>query len=480
ISAMLHSIISPALVAAATCNVIIHDNALTAQGLAKPFEVQGCDQANTDLTTFIQGAVLDPATDQVSVYNPLLVNKGTKPAVDPVVPKLPAGAVVALWFGSNNDQITLTGPGLKAANCVSGLKGSDFGQFASCNGEAFMKAAQNVKVPDLGTAKDGKPCLTTRDFALVDQDQSDNVNTQYLVLNGKLAQNTRANRNKLKGAKVLENGSDNALLVIMNNALGCKTFLASDLADEGNLVPALPLNELAAAKQQKAPIALVPLGDPMTLVNGKPSKEKTDLYRLQVNQSPVANGESTKDYCINYAEQSSLRFSGFQKFTQNVASPNPAVGNNLFTFLCGRFVAGFGADNLNCGQFGLKSPISVKTDKNGVATQCTIQAFNNGKQNNGGKNVTGQNNNQNRGNQNNTQVICQASLQDMLTQQSQLISLLAALEQQILAAASGNCQNTPSAGNQNIAGGQKNTKTTTAAKALATPCTNCYRYKRQM
>ena len=53
--------------------------------------------------------MLDPATGQISVYDPLVVNAGTQPAVAPVVPTLPAGAVVALWFGYNGDTLTLAG-----------------------------------------------------------------------------------------------------------------------------------------------------------------------------------------------------------------------------------------------------------------------------------------------------------------------------------------------------------------------------------
>jgi hypothetical protein len=38
-----------------------------------------------------------------------------------VVPTLPAGAIVAMWFGSNNGALQLAGPGLAAGRCVNGL-----------------------------------------------------------------------------------------------------------------------------------------------------------------------------------------------------------------------------------------------------------------------------------------------------------------------------------------------------------------------
>ena len=70
-------------------------------------------------------------------------------------------------------------------------------------------------MPALGTASDGLPCPSTRDFGLVDMDQSDNVTATYLILpDGSIAQNTAANQAALaaKGAKVEVNGSDNGLL----------------------------------------------------------------------------------------------------------------------------------------------------------------------------------------------------------------------------------------------------------------------------
>ena len=58
---------------------------------------------------------------------------------------------------------------------------------------AEIAAARSRSRP-LGTASDGQACQTTRDFALIDQDQSDNVVSQYLInANGQTAQNSPAN-----------------------------------------------------------------------------------------------------------------------------------------------------------------------------------------------------------------------------------------------------------------------------------------------
>lgn len=241
----------PALISA-QCVINIPADPLSAKGLATPFTVKGCDQTDRAQASFIEGMVYDPANNQVSVYSPLLINDGTKPAIMPKKPKLPKNAVVGLWFGSNADSITLTGPGLATGNCVNGLGSSLFGQVAFCNAKEWFAATQAVPVPPLGTAVDGKPCLTTRDFGHVDMDPSDNVVTQYLLsADKKLAQDTAANRKKLKNFTVLANGSDNRLLEVVDGVLGCSAFQAPNLADDNALVGSQALNELSAAKHQR-------------------------------------------------------------------------------------------------------------------------------------------------------------------------------------------------------------------------------------
>jgi hypothetical protein len=113
---------------------------------------------------------------------------------------LPANNVVGIWFGSNANTITLTGT---TNGCVNGLDGSVFGQFAYCNTPAFFAAAQTaiaaglLTVPPVGSstkATTTQACPSVRDFRVVDMDQSDNVDTTYLLIDGKkLAQNTPAN-----------------------------------------------------------------------------------------------------------------------------------------------------------------------------------------------------------------------------------------------------------------------------------------------
>jgi len=344
-----------------------------------------CREANPGQTAFVQGAVLDPATGKISIYNPLVVDRGRRPAVAPVVPNLPQGAVVALWFGFNGSNLTLKSDqnSLQDGKCVNGLNKSIFGQFAFCNAAAFFTAANQaiqagkLTPPALGTAKDGQVCPTVRDFSVVDQDKSDNVTTTYLVTKkGQEAQMTAANVAQLQNAQTQTNGSDNRLLdVALDGALGCTPWMVPDLANPGQMVTGLPLNELQAAAHQAAPISLVPSGDPMVLVNADTSLNKVNLYRQGVDQPMVqnVNQANTTTYCKNLLAKAPARIFLDKPLTQVRPSPDPAAANNLFTFLAQRFNTTWGADGgINCqGLLDMKSPIRVKTNKDGVAIDAT-------------------------------------------------------------------------------------------------------------
>src|SRR5690349_5950604 len=98
------------------CALIVPQHPLSARGLATPYQLTGsdvggspCHEAESGTAAFVQAAVLDPATGQISIYNPLVIDRGTQPAVAPVVPTLPANAVVGIWFGSNGSVLRLQG-----------------------------------------------------------------------------------------------------------------------------------------------------------------------------------------------------------------------------------------------------------------------------------------------------------------------------------------------------------------------------------
>jgi hypothetical protein len=377
------------------CTLIVPDQPLSARGLATPYQLKAtnpangpCHEYNTAQSAFVQAAVLDPATGTIAIYNPLVIDAGTTPAAAPVLPTLPANGIVAIWFGYNGTNLKLASPGnagnLVSAGCINGLSSRNvFGQFSDCNGAAFFKAADaaiasgKLTVPALGTAKDGQPCPTVRSFFVVDQDQSDNVTTRYLVTrSGKLAQNTRKNGAALKGAMVLGNPSDNGLVAFfLDPALGCTPVQAADLADPGQMVTALPLNELQARVTQPAPVALLPTGDPMVLSDGNESLFKTNLYRIGVNQPVIFSFHqgSTHRYCREMLRAAPARlFNGTtRKLLTNFASPDTGAANSLFTFMAQRFAASY--SNLDCETLiGQPDPISISTDAHGVATKATL------------------------------------------------------------------------------------------------------------
>jgi hypothetical protein len=119
---------------------------------------------------------------------------------------------------------------------------------------------------------------------------------------GRTAQVTPANANAMPRAQILTNGSDNGLIDnFIDPALGCQTWTVPDLASPGQMASAQPLDELQAAMDQANPVALVPAGDPMVLVNDHLSLEKTNAYRAGVDQpaAPDLAMASTTQYCAN-------------------------------------------------------------------------------------------------------------------------------------------------------------------------------------
>jgi hypothetical protein len=382
------------------CTLIVPNNPLSAEGLATPYQllateptVGDCHETNTSQSAFVQAAVLDPATGQISIYNPLVVDQNATPALPPVVPMLPANAIVALWFGYNGDTLTLRGADgvLSGAACVNGLGDSTFGQFSYCNAPAFFRAAHRairsgkLRIPPLGVAADGRPCPTVRDFFVVDQDQSDNLPTTYLIVktdtDTTLAQKTQANLAQFPNATSLGNPSDNRLVdVALDGALGCTPWRAPDLADPGQMVPALPLNELQARALQASPVALVPAGDPMALKDGTTDLSKVNAYRRGVDQPQVgyAFQADTARYCRHMLRIAPARMLQDQALLMPDAahptrglSPDPAAADSLFTFMAQRFVASY--DILACASLvHIPDPISVTTDAQGVATGAVI------------------------------------------------------------------------------------------------------------
>jgi hypothetical protein len=61
---------------------------------------------------------------------------------------------------------------------------------------------------------------------------------------------------------------------------------------------------------------------------------------------------------------------GDQALLASAASPVPSVGNNLLTFMANRLSMSYA--NLNCQEFGLKNPVTVTLNGDGVATAASF------------------------------------------------------------------------------------------------------------
>ena len=372
------------------CTLVVPHDPLTPTGLATPYQLMAtnpangpCHEADANQSAFVQAAIIDKDTGQIAVYGPLVIDRGATPAVAPVVPKLPARYIAALWFGFNANNLSLVGYGddLRDSHCQQGM-----GQFAYCNAVAFFHEADEqidagkLVVPPLGISpKDHRICPSVRSFVHVDQDQSDNVTTVYLFTqNGRVAQNTAANRAKLGGSVARGNPSDNRLLdVFIDGALGCTPWTVSDLADPGARVPALPLNELQAAKYQKPPIARIPLGDPFVLrppLTGVPSLSQVNRYRRGVYQQRADDDDdaSTTTYCRNIRDIHTDKLIVDRPFLSAFRSVDPRVANNLYTFMAQRYAATY--QILGCEAL-LNLPLNVNllTNANGVVVDANVQ-----------------------------------------------------------------------------------------------------------
>jgi len=204
----------------------------------------------------------------------------------------------------------------------------------------------------------------------VDQDQSDNVPTNYLAFAGKVAQSNVANVAALTGAMKFGNPSDNRLLdLLVDPALGCAPWTAPELSNPGVNAPAVALNELQARAYQAAPVALIPLNDPMALVDDKESLAKVNAYRRGVRQ-PEARSAQDADptaYCQHLRALHPARLAEDKPYFAARPSPFPLQADSLFTFMAQRYVTTY--SELGCEDL-LKRPVNVTltTSSSGVVT----------------------------------------------------------------------------------------------------------------
>src|ERR1700678_2766110 len=390
------------------CDIIVPANPLSARGLATPYQLtgtdgrtpaeSGCQMSNAvKLGAFVQATILDPATGALSVYDPLVVTQGTRPAVRPSVPRIPANAVVTIDFGFNGKdlfQVGATPTTLADANCVNGQGGSIFGQVSFCNGISFFDAVHKaereglLKVPSPGTSDEiipsggnlgtGRECPVTRNFEVAGQDLSDNVTTKYVLnpLTGQTAQDTTANAGNIAGATLLISRSDNTLLdEFLDPVLGCTPFQAPDLANNDQLTNSQALDEILAGAYQPKIAALVPENGVMVRGgDGGFDAAKTDMYRQELGQAPIsAQDNKTSDpetYCQNLTDIQTPFLAANQALLATGQSPVTALGDNLLTFMANRLNMSF--TSLGCQNFGLTDPVTVTRNGAGAAVAATF------------------------------------------------------------------------------------------------------------
>jgi hypothetical protein len=366
------------------CTVTVPARPLSAQGLAAPWVLgDGCTWKNGGSEgVFIDATILSP-DGRLQVYNPLVIDQGTTPAVAPTPPTIARGSQVILSLGANGNAVALVGRGARQANCIDALGNSLINQTPQCNAAAFYRMANAeirrgiLKIPAIGRAKDGRACPTVRDFSLIDQDQSDNAVAQYLFdpNTGQTAQATAANQTAMAGASVMSNGSDNGLLDrFVNPALGCTAFTAPNPTNPAGVSSSQALNELSARQNQKGTVALLPLNNPQLLVGGQFSLAKTNTYRIETDQLPLPfwtnTARNAARYCQDMVNIQTARLKLDADLEVGTPSPVPALGDNLATFMAARLSGSF--DNLNCKEYGLTNPVTLQTDANGVATGATF------------------------------------------------------------------------------------------------------------
>ena len=276
---------------------------------------------------FVEATILDPGHRKAFLYNPLVITKGTKPGCQAVVPKLPRARGVTVDIGFNGailaPEAARRRTRLAEGRCTHGLAGLAVRQVSFCNGPNFFKAAfameraGTVVIPSVGISRKmvatagalgtGRACRTVRNFYMVDQDPSDNVTTAYLLnpATGRTAQASTANKAHMPHAKMLVNGSDNALIDdFLDPALGCARMEAPDLGNHGVMTTSQALDELLAARNDSKNAALIPENDGMVVDNGGGiDLAKANLYRSEIGQPLVSSrtqvSSSPQMFCQN-------------------------------------------------------------------------------------------------------------------------------------------------------------------------------------
>jgi hypothetical protein len=393
-----------------TCDIIVPANPLSAQGLATPFQLtgphgttpsqSGCEMSNgAKVGAFVQATILDPATGALSVYEPLVITKGTRPDTPNMKlnpPVIPADAVVTIDFGFNGTDLVLAGAtptALTDGHCVSGQAGSAFGSASFCNGANFFTAVRQaeqkgrLKVPSPGTSSaivpsggelgTGQSCPVISNFEVAGVDPAESVTTTYLLnpLTGQTAPDNPAYQGYIAGATLLHGNSANTVLdQYVDPILGCTPFEAPNLSDANVPSSSVALDEIAAGAYQPKTAALMPENDKVVMNGGASDPGKTTLYREELGQAPLGSqsGKASEPamYCQNLVNLQTPFLAANRKLLATGQSPVTAAADNLLTFLANDLSASF--TSLGCQQFNLTNPVTLKRNSSGVTIAATF------------------------------------------------------------------------------------------------------------
>ena len=351
------------------------------------------------LGAFVQATILDPATGALSVYDPLVVTQGTRPAVKPTIPSIPADAVVTIDFGFNGKDLFQVGAtpttladaqlrerrrrGRSSGRCHSATGSASSARCARPSGRGCSRcrrrAPRTRSSRRAATSAPGRACPVTRNFEAVDPASADNVTTAYLLnpLTGQTAQDTTSNAGNIAGATLLVSRSGDTLLdQFLDPILGCTPFQAPDLANNDQPTTSQALDEILAGAYQPKAAALEPENDEVVRGGGDGAFDaaKTDLYRAELGQPPVA-GQSgaTSDpamYCQNIVDIQTPFLAANRTLLAAGQSPAMATGDNLLTFMASSLNRSFTL--LGCQQFGLTNPVKVTRNVAGAAIAATF------------------------------------------------------------------------------------------------------------
>ena len=353
------------------CDIIVPAHPLTAKGLATPYQLtghadsspgaSGCQMINSvKLGAFVQATILDTRTGALSVYDPLVVTKGTRPAVAPggaeaAQPRRhhhrhrlqrrdpPPGRRDAGRAPPGPLHRRRTGLALRAGVVLQRprlLQGGLRPRALRAAGHPVRRDFQEDG-RDRGRAGNGPGLPDRAQLLMVDQDPSDNVTTAYLLnpATGRTAQATAAD----KGAHAARQDAGQRQRQRPHRQLPRP---GARLHPVGSARPGEPRRDdhvpgarrVARRRYEPKNAALIPENDGMvTDIGGNIDLAKANLYRSEIGQ-PLVNkrtqaSSSPQMFCQNLINIQTPFLAANERVLAAAPSPVPTAGDTLYTFL---------------------------------------------------------------------------------------------------------------------------------------------------